>query len=151
MLREKTWTDEELLHHGSELLKTCRLWQAMMVLNSDPRLAHTLGADGVHLTSARLMQTESRPDLPWCGASCHDEAELQRAARLGLDYVVLGPVRPTPSHPGRTGMGWKAFRELGTNYPLPIYALGGLTSGDLITAWGQGAQGVAMMRAAWTG
>ncbi len=56
---------------------------------------------------------------------------------------------PTPSHPGAPGIGWQAFAALLKDCPLPVYALGGLQSADLETAWDRGAHGISMMRAAW--
>ncbi len=80
----------------------------------------------MHLTSARLMAAERRPACDWCGASCHDAAELERARELGVDFVVFGPVNATPSHPHANTLGWPEFARLIHGYPLPVYALGGL-------------------------
>ena len=46
-----------------------------------------------------------------CAASCHDEVELARAVELGVDFVVLGPVLPTPSHATVRPLGWTRFEE----------------------------------------
>ena len=43
------------------------------------------------------------------------------------------------------------FAELIRDYPLPVYALGGLQHVDLETAWNAGAHGISMMRGAWPG
>ena len=93
----------------------------------------------------------NRPQLDWCAASCHDLRELERAARFELDFVVLGPVKATPSHPLAQPLGWDGFRKLALDAPIPVYALGGLVSADLQDAWTNGAHGVAMMRGAWPG
>lgn len=149
MLREKSWESTRLDSYAREVLELCRQYGAQCVLNVAPDFAERVGSDGVHLTSARLMQCSARPDLKWCGASCHNAAELEQAERLGLDYVVLGPVMPTRSHPEAQVLGWQRFQALITNYSLPVYALGGLSAADLHDAWQQGAHGVAMMRACW--
>ncbi len=151
MLREKSWPVDRVLEYGRVAVRHCRAAGALCVLNADPALALELEADGVHLTSTRLMAADRRPEVNWCGASCHDAGELDHAARLGLDYVVLGPLLPTRSHPGQTAMGWGAFADLIKDYPLPVYALGGLNAGDLRQAWQHGAHGIAMMRGAWVG
>jgi 8-oxo-dGTP diphosphatase len=127
----------------------CHDHGARVVVNGDAQLAWAVGADGVHLTSAQLMAARGRPQLPLVGASCHDAGELQRAADLGLDFVVLGPVKPTASHPGQAGLGWTKFRALLADYPLPAYALGGLERADLADARQAGAQGIAAIRGAW--
>ncbi len=131
-------------------VELCHRHGARALLNGDPELARECGADGVHLTSAQLAAASSRPELPLVAASCHDAGELARAALLGCDFAVLGPVKPTRTHPDAKGIGWEGLaRALGVP-PLPVYALGGLSHGDLDAARAAGAHGIAAIRAAWT-
>lgn len=150
MLREKSWSDEKLRQFAmTRVIPACRAADAICVVNADVDLARATQADGVHFTSARLMAAAERPPLRWCGASCHDEAELRQAEKLGLDYVVLGPVLPTQSHPDQVPMGWERFGKLIRDYSLPVYALGGMDHSCLGMARYHGAHGIAVMRAAW--
>ena len=122
---------------------------ARVLVNGDIALARHVGADGVHLPCAQLMQLAERPDLPLVAASCHNVPELARAAALELDFAVLGPVKETLSHPGIAGLGWERAAQLLENTPLPVYALGGLLRADLAAAQQAGAHGIAAIRAAW--
>jgi 8-oxo-dGTP diphosphatase len=149
MVREKQMSRARLLNFTAEVLHRCNRVGALVLVNGDEALARASGANGVHLTSAQLLLSTRRPDLPWCGASCHDQRELERAATLGVDYVVLGPVLKTPSHADMHPMGWKSFEQMVHGYALPVYALGGMTLQHLGAAYGAGAQGVAMVRGAW--
>jgi len=127
----------------------CHRFGARVLCHGDSREAARSGADGVHFTATQLASLTARPDFPLVAASCHDARELALAARLGLDFAVLGPVRATASHPGRPGMGWDRFSRLIADSPLPIYALGGLARADREAAWAAGAHGIAAIRAAW--
>ena len=69
------------------------------LLNEDISLSKEIGMDGVHLSSAQLMDLSIRPNISLCGASCHNAEELFHAEQLNIDFVVLGPVLPTLSHP----------------------------------------------------
>ena len=140
---------EALESFGREVVAGCRRFGAKVVINGDAALAGRIGADGVHLNSSALMALESRPVVELAGASCHNPRELEQAAKLALDFVVLGPVLPTLSHPDANPLGWERFREMIRNYPLPVYALGGMRAGMLSEAWEHGAHGVAMLRGAW--
>ncbi|MBP9804610.1 MAG: Nudix family hydrolase [Candidatus Accumulibacter sp.] len=120
--------------------------RAMVLINDDRELAHMVAAQGLHLSSKRLWEIEQRPDFERVAASCHNAADLARAAELGLDFVVLGPVLPTASHPGSTGIGWAEFSRLAAGSPLPVYALGGLQPEMLETACRSGGHGVALLR-----
>jgi 8-oxo-dGTP diphosphatase len=68
-----------------------------------------------------------------------------------MDFVLLGPVQETPTHPGKAGIGWERFAALSQGYPLPVFALGGLQGRDLRVARSRGAHGIAMIRGAWQG
>ena len=129
----------------------CEAAGARLLLNTDPNLARHLPGHGLHLTGERLSRQGERPVGPgsWCGASCHDAADLRRAVALGLDYALLAPVQPTATHPGVEPLGWPRFAELAEPTPLPIYALGGLGAADLDTACAHGAQGIAAIRGLW--
>ena len=124
------------------------------------RLAHRHGAralvsggaaigDGVHYTAAELMELKERPGQGLAGASCHNTAELAQAMALELDFAVLGPVKPTPSHPGARPLGWEGFARIARGASIPVYAIGGMQRSDLEVAWRAGAHGVAMISGAW--
>ncbi|MCX7627976.1 MAG: Nudix family hydrolase [Methylophilaceae bacterium] len=148
-VREKALSPSDLLDFARHVVEHARRYRARVVVNSSVELAQAAGADGVHLSSAVLMSCMRRPTGMLCGASCHDAAELAHAARLDVDYVLLGPVQATRTHPGAHPLGWQRFAALASGQPMPVYALGGLSPDDLAVAWNHGAHGIAMMRAAW--
>lgn len=149
-LRARTLGDEHLRLLAARCMARCREYRAELLINGAPRLAEELGC-GVHLRAEQLMALSERPlplDLP-VAASCHGEDELAQAQRLGLDFVVLGPVQHTASHPNADPMGWQTFARLRESVSLPIYALGGLRPEDVALSRAHGAQGVAGIGAFW--
>ena len=149
-LREPGLSAEHRLAFAQAVVKSARPFGAKVLVNGDVALAHAAGADGVHLPARQLMTLAARPDLPLVGASCHDRTELEKAANLGLDCAVLGPVQATASHPGQGGLGWETFTGLIENLPLPVFALGGLGQADMKAAHQAGAHGIAAIRGAWS-
>jgi len=146
-------SDPVTLHPLAEaVLKRCRAVGAELLINGHVELARALGV-GVHLRAAQCMALAERP-LPGkftVAASCHDAAELRHAEEIGVDFVVLGPVAATPTHPGRPPLGWDGFARLREAVALPIYALGGMAAADLANARAHGAQGIAAIRGMWPG
>jgi 8-oxo-dGTP diphosphatase len=123
--------------------------RAQVLLHDRPHLVTPAGAHGVHLSARAAAALRARPAGTWVGASCHNAGELAAARALGADFAVLGPVRPTASHPGAPALGWARFAELAANAGLPVYALGGLHPGRAVHARRLGGQGVAVLGALW--
>lgn len=149
-VREKNLSPIELGAFAERVIAMARPYGARILINADIELARSVGADGVHLPATALIELQARHEGMLCGASCHNPQELAHAAALGLDFVLLSPVTPTLSHPGVAPLGWQNFSHLVKDYPLPVYALGGLQPQDVITAWQHGAHGIAMQRAVWS-
>ena len=136
---------ELFLEHAYPLCKSQNAW---MLLNSSVNNSDSFEVDGVHLTSADLLACNQRPEnKQWVAASCHNIEELQHAQKIGVDFVVLAPVLPTPTHPDAKVLGWDQFAELVAQVNLPVYALGGLSKADLLTAQQAGGRGIAAVRA----
>lgn len=107
-------------------------------------------ADGWHATSRVLAEMRDAPNFArWKIASCHSADELARARALGFDAAVLGPVRPTATHPQSTPIGWDRFEALASEAGLPVYGIGGIGPHDRDEAFAHYAQGVAGISAYW--
>ena len=145
-VRDKGWPFAQRLWFAEAVRRISGQRGALVLINDDEDIARRIGADGLHLSAAGLAACLQRPDFAWVGASCHGADELRRAAELGLDYALLGPVLPTPTHPAATGLGWAEFARLIAGTPLPVFALGGMRSGMLAVAQEHGAHGIALMR-----
>lgn len=148
-VREKDWSESRQRELCTALIGLADAHGARVLLNGTAENARAWGCAGVHWTSAALAAAAERPRDLLCAASCHSAAELARAGELGLDFAVLGPVQPTPTHPDAAPLGWSGFASLVADAMLPVYALGGLARADLDVAIAHGAHGVALRRAAW--
>jgi thiamine-phosphate diphosphorylase len=122
----------------------------------------TIEADGVHLAATDPFPTD-RPAL--VGRSCHDLADIRRAAAEGCDYATLSPMFATRSKPGYgPALGLDGLRDIVDDFELgsdsvppaptgpdgramPIYALGGIDVDMAGVCRRAGATGVAVMGA----
>lgn len=154
-LRAKRLDEAAYRSLAAAAVALCQRYQARLLLNAAPQVALELGADGVHLSSHRLLALQARPAGfaasfgRWVAASCHNAHELQHAVAIGVDFVVLSPIKPTLSHPDVMALGWHQMQTLIDPLPLPVYALGGMGAVDLSAAFAHGAQGIAAIRTLW--
>jgi len=113
-----------------------------------PRLAYSLGADGIHLSEAMIRRHPGwalrRPRPDWLvTAAAHGGPALRRAASAGVDAVLLSPVLPTASHPERAALGILRFATLCRSVPVAVFALGGIGFGGLRRLKGSQCAGIA--------
>jgi len=148
-VRGKDWPPELFARYTMDIVARAHAFGARVLVNADMELARCSDADGVHLTAQQLRDSSKRPDFALVGASCHNAEELRKAEQLGVDFAVLGPVLPTPTHPDAALLGWTGLQQLTMDTRIPVFALGGLQSGDREQALVSGAHGLAMMRGAW--
>lgn len=149
-IREPDLGQEQLRELVSEAVLRSHACGARVLVSGDPDVAMACGADGVHWPSrfldGRFLRVEG---LSLFGASCHSATELDGARVACVDFVVLGPVLATESHPGEPVLGWDRFADLLKGYGVPVFALGGMDFTSLGEARKSGAHGVAMLRSAW--
>jgi len=81
------------------------------------------------------------------GASVHGVEEAVSAAGSGADYLVLGTIYSTSSHPGRPGSGPAAIAAVRSAVHVPVLAIGGISRARVAAVVKQGAGGIVVSRA----
>jgi thiamine-phosphate pyrophosphorylase len=111
------------------------------------------GAAGVHLGDRSLPAARARTLLgedAWIGVSRHDPSEARDAETEGADYVFLGSIHPTATHPGAVALGISAIGDAVRrgNAP-PVIGIGGIGPAETPDVIAAGAHGVAVIRGIW--
>jgi thiamine-phosphate pyrophosphorylase len=101
-----------------------------------------LPADGLGVEAARRLAGTHR----WIGRSTHNSDDAGAAIDEGADYVFLGPIWQTRSHPERKPLGLQAIRAAGSGR---VIAIGGITPERIEQCMAAGAYGVAVISAVW--
>ncbi len=117
---------------------------ARVLLSGAPGDARRAGAEGVHTGAAELARMAARPMVPLWSVSCHDAAELRRAASLGADLAIVSPALAGQASCGRPPLGWDAIRRLAAAAAMPVYASGGVSLADLPRAQEVGCAGIVL-------
>ena len=150
-LRAKGMETKAFLSLAKTACETCHAHEACVLLNAAPEIVEQVGADGVHLTSDRLLALSTRPlgRDKLVAASVHNQEQLEQAEKLSVDFSVVSPILPTPSHPDAQTLGWQGFQHLTDQATHPVYALGGMQVQHLPAVWQHGGQGIAAIRSLW--
>lgn len=135
---------------AARLLALARPPEAAVFVSGRPDIAAALGAHGVQLSADDVSPVDARRLLTrgWIGRSVHSVDEARTATDEGADFLVVGSIYETSSHPGHPGQGLGFVRET-ADLGCPIIAIGGVTAERVRELKAAGAYGVAAIRALW--
>lgn len=142
---------EEYVALASRAHELCQKAGIPMLANCSIETFKKIQCEGLHLTSQRLAVITERVvlDHVWLSAACHDQIAVQQAVRVGADFALFSPINATKTHPGAAPIGWDQFSQEASSATLPLYALGGVSAGDINLALTKGAQGIAAIGEFW--
>jgi thiazole tautomerase (transcriptional regulator TenI) len=154
-LRAAHATARTHVRHEEGLARVQDLSGCWLVENDRVDVALVAGARGAQLTSRSLRPDDARrvaaPVAPAIrlGASVHSSEEAAAAERAGADWVVVGHVFGTASHPGEPGRGGGLVAGVAAAVRIPVVAIGGITPPRVAAVRAEGARGVAAIRGIW--
>ena len=124
--------------------------RALVLVNDRVDVALATGADGIQLGAGSLPVPAARALVGsgrLLGRSVHNVAEAVQAERDGADFLVLGTIYPSRSHPGTPGAGPGLVGQVKAAVQVPIIAIGGVDAGNAGEVMAAGAAGVAVISA----
>jgi thiamine-phosphate pyrophosphorylase len=130
--------------------RTRQQGRTRVMVNDRLDVALAAEAHGVHLGARSMPVRLVRKLAPRefvVGASCHSLEEALAAEAGGADYLLLGPIFPTPSKlPYGPPLGLAKLREVTLQVAIPVLALGGITLDRVALCHRNGAAGIAGIR-----
>jgi thiamine-phosphate diphosphorylase len=151
-VRDRNTTGAVLVEVTTRLLALARPAEASVFVNARADIAAGLDAQGVQLGRGDLSPAETRGAFHtwhgWIGASVHSIDEARAGAESGADFLMVGNIYQTSSHPERPAAG-VALIASAAETGLPVIAIGGITPERAREVHQVGAYGVAAISAAW--
>lgn len=142
------YKDPKRIEIAKNLIKETRGRHIRVLIAGDVRLAHIVGAQGIHIPESmarngtRVWQQWRKPY--WLvTASAHSPRALLRAEQLGANAALLSPVFSTNSHPDTKPIGVLRFSSWSNRSRLAVYALGGVTQNNVQRLKNTKIQGIA--------
>ena len=150
-LREKDLPIRELLRLAEEMIKITKEAGAMLFINGRIDAAIAVEADGIHLGQTDLPVDVVRRIVGnrfMIGVSTHNLIEAKEAEAGSADFITFGPVYETPAKLkyGKP-IGIKGLKIAKSGVSIPVYAIGGINSGNIKHILSAGADGVALISA----
>ena len=124
----------------------------LLVVNDRLDVALAVGAAGVHLGARSLPPAEARRLLGagrLLGVSVRSASEAVEATESGADYLFVGTLFETPSHPEAVARGPEFLGLVASRIDLPLVGIGGVTPERAVTVLRSGGHGVAVIRGIW--
>jgi len=139
-----------LTRAAERLLALARPPEAAVFVNGRPDVAAAVQAHGVQLAADDLSAGDARRIFRggWIGRSVHDVDEAARAVDEGADFLLVGNIYQTASHPGRPAAGLDLVRAVAA-LGRPVIAIGGIDADRVQEVRAAGAYGVAAISALW--
>jgi thiamine-phosphate pyrophosphorylase len=113
------------------LLRLCKHYGALLLINDNVELARSTGAHGVHLGQEDMPIAKARALLgndAVIGITCHNSLPLAlQAERDGADYVAFGRFFPSSTKASAPPADLQVLVEARKTLQIPIVAIGGIT------------------------
>lgn len=119
-----------------------------VVISSRCDVVLASGAAGLNLPERDINVRDARTLLGdrLLGRSVHSLGAAQQAEAEGVDYVIFGPVWPSPSHSDVAALGLDALAKVARALTIPVLAIGGVTEERIEECRAAGAAGYAAIR-----
>ena len=128
---------------------------ATVLVNDRVDLAVLAGAAGAHVGQDDMPADSARRLLGpgrWLGLSTHDEAQVESASGLPVDYIALGPIFASATKSGHAApLGLARLSSCRRLTALPVVAIGGITAENAAEVRAAGADAVAVVSAVAVG
>lgn len=149
-LREKELDQETFLKEALEIKELCARYHVPFVLDDDVELARKVDADGVHVGQSDMEAGDVRallgPDKI-LGVSAQTVEQAVLAQQRGADYLGVGAVFPTGSKADAQPVSFETLQAICQAVTIPVVAIGGIGTGNVLQLKGSGICGVAVISA----
>lgn len=147
--RDKNRTRRQIYEEAIRLRELTLRYSAIFIVNDHADIALAVDADGVHLGQDDLPLAEARRIMgkKIIGISTHRLTEAKEAEAGGADYVGFGPIFLTTTKDAGAPQGLDNLRSIKQNVCVPVVAIGGISAGNLVSAFEAGADAAAVATA----
>jgi thiamine-phosphate pyrophosphorylase len=149
-LRDKQSCKADLLSTAGRLKDLCHQSDAIFIINDCLDLALAVDADGVHIGQGDLPLPIVRRELPIdkiIGCSARTIPLALKAQEEGADYIASGSIFPSTTKADAIVIGTEKLKQIRQAISLPLVAIGGIKSDNIVQVIAAGADSAAVISA----
>lgn len=149
-LREKNLSEDEYIKEAIEIKKICRKYNVPLIINDNVNVAIKSGADGVHVGQDDTDVAILRKKYNYkgiIGATAHNVKEAIEAEKSGADYLGVGAIFSTSTKSNTIPITYDILKEVCSSVSIPVCAIGGINSDNILSLKDSGIDGVAVVSA----
>lgn len=149
-IREKDLGEADFEVEAKKLQDICREYHVPYVVNDNVEIAIHIDADGVHVGQSDIKGRDIRAMIgkdKILGISAGTVEEAIAAEKAGADYIGVGAVFTTSTKENARNMSMESLKEIVESVSIPVVAIGGISSENIMELSGSGVDGVAVVSA----
>ena len=149
-IREKDLAEDAFEAEAERLKTLCAQHGVPFVVNDSVEIALQCDADGVHVGQSDIKGRDIRsiigPDKI-LGISAGTVEEAVAAENAGADYIGVGAIFGTSTKKNARSMTMERLKEIVSSVSIPVVAIGGISTENILQLRGSGVDGVAVVSA----
>lgn len=149
-IREKDLAPDAFEAEAEKLKMLCAQHAVPFVVNDSVEIALQCDADGVHVGQSDIKGRDIRsiigPDKI-LGISAGTVEEAIAAEKAGADYIGVGAIFGTSTKKNARSMTMERLKEIVSSVSIPVVAIGGISTENILQLCGSGVDGVAVVSA----
>ena len=149
-IREKDLDADSFEAEAARLKALCAQYKVPYVVNDSVEIAMAIDADGVHVGQSDIKGRDIRSMIgedKILGISAGTIEEAIAAEKAGADYIGVGAVFATGTKKNARNLSVEALKKIVSAVSIPVVAIGGINSKNLMELRGSGVDGVAVVSA----
>ena len=145
-IREKDLNDDELFELSFKI-KNIIQKQAVLIINSNLKIALSCDADGLHLSENSDLPKTFDKNQMILSKSLHSSNINSIENIKSIDLLILGNIYQTSTHPNTKPKGIQIINELKNKTKIPYIGIGGINESNIKPIIKNGAHGIAIISA----
>ena len=147
-LREKELDEVHFEQEAREIQQLCKAYKVPLIINDNVALAKRIHADGVHIGQSDMQLANAREILgndKIIGVTAKTVEQAKEAEASGADYLGSGAVFGSSTKTDAKPMDHALLQRICESVSIPVVAIGGITSDNVLQLSGRGIAGIAVV------